>query len=65
MKHRLITLSALTEALISTTVLAVQAPQVEVSTTPETASASRTADLADPQMLRDDICWVAPEWLDD
>ena len=64
MKHRLITLSTLTLALISATVLAAEAPQGRVTIPPETASASRTTDLVDPEMLRDDICWVAPEWRD-
>ena len=65
MKHRLINLSALTVALTGTIVLAAQVPQGKLTATPDKASASRTTDLEDPHMLRDDICWVAPEWLGD
>lgn len=64
MKHRLTILSALMLALASTTTLAGDAPQSETASS-ATAGAVQLVDLPSPDNLRDDVCWVAPEWLDD
>ena len=64
MKHQLTILSALMLAMASTATLAGDAPRDDAAS-PATTIAVQLADLPSPDGLRDDVCWVAPEWLDD
>lgn len=64
MKHHFTVLSALMLALAGTATLAGDAPQRDTAS-PATTTAVDLVNLPSPDGLRDDICWVAPEWLDD
>ena len=64
MKHQFTILSALMLALASTATLAGDAPQGNAASHEKTTGVP-LVDLPSPDGLRNDICWVAPEWLDD
>ncbi len=64
MKHQFTILSALMLALAGTATLAGDGPQGNAASHEKTTGI-QLVDLPSPDGLRNDICWVAPEWLDD